>query len=82
MVQWLEHRAGFNKVVGFIYAWKPEKIFDSLSEYFDVFVIFVVTRAVLTQWPSLQRYDISCNSWCLGAILCFRTIARCVCFIS
>lgn len=80
MVQWLELRAGFNKVVGFIYAWKTEKIFGSLSEYFDVLVIFVVTRAALTQWPSLQRYDIksSCNSWCLDAILCFHTIALCM----
>lgn len=81
-VQWLEHRAGFNKVVGLISAWKTEKIFGSLSEYFDVFVIFVVNRAALTQWPSLQRYDISCSSWCLDAILCFGTIALVVCFIS
>lgn len=70
MVQWLEHGAGVNKVIGLISSQMTEKFFGSLSEYFDVFAMFVVNRAALTQWPSLQRYDISFNSWSLDAILC------------
>ena len=70
MVQWLEHGAGVYKVIGLISSQMTEKFFGSLHEYFDVFVMFVVNRAALTQWPSLQRYDVSFNSWCLDAILC------------